>query len=70
MEEIIAESAKFITSALKLAEKFGVGKTRVNDILKSKIELKNLFEEGWFNADQKRKFPKTDQMVSDWDLQS
>lgn len=68
--EIIAESEKYSTSARKLAEKFGVGRTQVNDILKSKIELKKLFEEG-FNSEHKRKFPKTDgfaidQIVYDW----
>lgn len=69
--EIIAESEKYSTSARKLADKFGVGRTQVNDILKNKIELKKLFEEGGSNADQKRKFPKTeglaiDQIVYDW----
>lgn len=69
--EIIADSEKYGISARKIAEKFGVGRTQVNDILKSKIELKKLYEEGGVNADQKRKFPKTDglaidQMVYEW----
>lgn len=69
--EIIAENEKFGISARKIAEKFGVGRTQVNDILKSKIELKKLYEEGGVNANQKRKFPKTDglaidQIVYEW----
>nr|CAI5857987.1 unnamed protein product [Callosobruchus analis] len=68
--QIITESEKFSTSARKLAEKFGVGRTQVNDILKNKSDLKKIFEEN-SNPEQKRKFPKTeglaiDQVVYNW----
>ncbi|XP_030749426.1 tigger transposable element-derived protein 6-like [Sitophilus oryzae] len=68
---IVAESEKYNSSARKLAEKFGVGRTQVNDILKNKVELKKMFEEEGCNADKKRKFPKTegfaiDQLVYEW----
>nr|CAI5851291.1 unnamed protein product [Callosobruchus analis] len=58
------------TSATKLAEKFGVGRTQVSDILKNKSDLKKIFEEN-SNPEQKRKFPKTeglaiDQVVYNW----
>nr|CAI5841347.1 unnamed protein product [Callosobruchus analis] len=68
--QIITESEKFSTSARKLAEKFGVGRTQINDILKNKSDLKKIFEEN-SNPEQKRKFPKTeglaiDQVVYNW----
>nr|CAI5870029.1 unnamed protein product [Callosobruchus analis] len=68
--QIITESEKFSTSARKLAEKFGVGRTQVNDILKNKSDLKEIFEEN-SNPEQKTKFPKTeglaiDQVVYNW----
>ncbi|XP_071050790.1 jerky protein homolog [Onthophagus taurus] len=68
--DIIAESEKFSNSVRKLAEKFGIGRTKVNDILKNKSHFKKLFEEN-SNLQQKRKFAKTeglaiDQIVYNW----
>lgn len=53
-----------------MAEKYGVGKTQINDIIKNKSELKKNVEEG-VNLEQKRKFPKSeglavDQVVYNW----
>lgn len=67
---IIAESEKYALSSRKLAEKYGVGKTQITDIMKNKGELKKMVEEG-VNLEQKRKFPKSeglavDQVVYNW----
>lgn len=67
---IIAESEKYALSSRKLAEKYGVGKTQINDIMKNKNQFKKMFEEG-VNLEQKRKFPKSeglavDQVVYSW----
>lgn len=68
--DIIDESEKSGLSTRKLAEKFKVGKTQVTILLQNKEEVRNLYREGG-NADQKRKFPKTeglavDQVVFNW----
>lgn len=68
--DIINESEKSGISTRKLAEKFKVGKTQVTMLLQNKDEVRKLFQEGG-NADQKRKFPKTeghavDQAVFNW----
>ena len=67
---IIAESEKYDLSSRKLAEKYGVGKTQINDCIKNKDEIKNNVEEG-VNLEQKRKFGKSegfalDQVVYNW----
>lgn len=68
--DIITESEKTGLSARKLAEKLGIGKTQVTNIISNKCELKKLYEEGG-SEKQKRKFPKTeglavDQVVFNW----
>lgn len=68
--DVIAESEKYALGSRKLAEKFGAGKSQINDIIRNKTELKRMFEEG-VNLEQKRKFPKSgglavDQVVYNW----
>ncbi|KAG5877946.1 hypothetical protein JTB14_034256 [Gonioctena quinquepunctata] len=68
--QIIEESEKTGLSTRKLAEKFDVGKTQVTMLLQHKAEVRNLYQEGG-NEEQNRKLPKTegralDQIVFNW----
>jgi len=43
--DIIEESDKYNLSLRRLAEKFGFGKTQINDIVKNKSDIKRMYEE-------------------------
>ncbi|KAG5895655.1 hypothetical protein JTB14_008664 [Gonioctena quinquepunctata] len=64
--EVIHTSDKYKLSVRKLAEKYGVGKTQISEILKNKNELLKSFVDGSSNDEVKRKFPAVDQIVFEW----